>query len=93
MNSATPIPAAVVQGTDALLNDVEVSKLTGFTRRTLANWRSLGQGPAFVKLGKRAVRYPASAVQAFIAENMQDSATAAAPTGFDSALSAARPIL
>lgn len=32
------------------------------TERTLANWRSTGQGPRFIKVGGR-VMYPAEAVQ------------------------------
>lgn len=34
------------------------------TTKTLANWRSLGKGPAFVKIGG-AVRYPLTDVLAY----------------------------
>lgn len=34
--------------------------------KTLANWRALNQGPAFVKVGSR-VRYEPAAVEAYVA--------------------------
>jgi predicted DNA-binding transcriptional regulator AlpA len=37
------------------------------SERTLANWRALKQGPRFLKLGKRAVRYRREDIEAFIA--------------------------
>jgi predicted DNA-binding transcriptional regulator AlpA len=40
-----------------LLSEQEVSEELGIARQTLANWRSLRQGPGFIKLGKRSVRY------------------------------------
>jgi predicted DNA-binding transcriptional regulator AlpA len=55
-----------VLAADALLDEKELSALLRLSIKTLRNWRSLGQGPTYVKLGKRAVRYHASAVQAFI---------------------------
>lgn len=48
----------------------EVSELTGISVATLRNWRFLGEGPCFVKIGgsKRGrVRYPASAVNEYMA--------------------------
>lgn len=37
---------------------------------TLANWRSQGNGPPFVKFGNR-VRYPMTGVEAYEAANMR----------------------
>jgi predicted DNA-binding transcriptional regulator AlpA len=34
---------------------------------TLRNWRCLGEGPRFAKIGKRCVRYRRADVEAFIA--------------------------
>lgn len=39
------------------------------TSSTLANWRSLGIGPAYLKIGK-AVLYPRAAVEAWDRENL-----------------------
>lgn len=46
------------------LTPVQVSEDTGIAVGTLANWRVLGTGPAFVKVG-RLVRYEATAVEAW----------------------------
>lgn len=44
----------------------EVSALIGIKTKTLQRWRLLGQGPRFVKLGARLVRYPAAALNEWI---------------------------
>ena len=36
-----------------LLNTKQAAKITGIAVSTLENWRCLGQGPQFVKLGRR----------------------------------------
>lgn len=38
------------------VNDVEAAKIAGLSPQTLRNWRQLGRGPAYSKLG-RSVRY------------------------------------
>ncbi len=38
------------------LTPSQVSRIIGFQESTLANWRSSGKGPEFVKIGAR-VRY------------------------------------
>ena len=43
------------------LTPAQVAERTGFRPSTLANWRSLGIGPAFVKVGTR-IRYDDDAV-------------------------------
>lgn len=43
------------------LTPPQVAELTGFKVSTLANWRSLGIGPASVKVGTR-VRYDEAVV-------------------------------
>jgi hypothetical protein len=35
--------------------------------RTLGRWRSTGQGPRFIRLSSKTIRYTDAAVQAFIA--------------------------
>ena len=41
----------------------------------LRNWREKRCGPAFVEISPRQVRYPASAIRAFLAERHTESAT------------------
>lgn len=53
-----------------LLNEKEVATELGIAPGTLRNWRSLRIGVPFVKLGKRAVRYRRSDVEAFVASGM-----------------------
>lgn len=48
-------------GKKVLLSPDELSEMTGFSKGTLANWRSMGRGPGYKKFGK-AIRYPVSAV-------------------------------
>ena len=40
-----------------VLKNDEAAKILGVKKRTLDNWRSLGRGPAYLKLSGRAVRY------------------------------------
>lgn len=49
-----------------LLTDVELADLYGVSLQTVRNWRWKGEGPRWVKLGARCVRYRAEDVQAFI---------------------------
>ena len=58
-----------------LLTPVELSEMLDVTLGTLANWRSYGCGPEYVKLGaeppagkqdRRLVRYPRKAVERFM---------------------------
>ncbi len=49
------------------LTEKEVSERLRVAPRTLSNWRSKREGPVFLKVGKRMVRYRASDVEAFSA--------------------------
>lgn len=60
------MPTATI--TTERLNTEEAAKFLGLDPQTLINWRSLGRGPAFIRLG-RAVRYSVSALEKFIAKN------------------------
>lgn len=66
MHPETPTPPAAKLAAGLLLNDAEVAELCGLAVNTVRNWRCQGTGPAFVKLGKRAVRYRAEDVRAFM---------------------------
>lgn len=64
-----------------LLSAEQVSALTGIRTTTLANWRNLGTGPKFYKLGDRAVRYKAGDVAAFVDAGAHDCRNTAASEG------------
>ena len=44
----------------------EVTEATGFAEQTLAKWRCLGSGPAYLKIGGR-IFYSGSALNAWVA--------------------------
>lgn len=48
-----------------MLNEQEAAALLGLSRRTMQEWRRLGKGPKYKKLGERAVRYELETLQAF----------------------------
>lgn len=54
---------------DDLLTEPQLSDRTGIPQRTLRQWRYLGTGPAYVKLGGRHVRYTRAAVEQWLADN------------------------
>ena len=42
---------------DSLLREQEAANSLGFTPRTLQAWRLTGDGPAYIKISSRAIRY------------------------------------
>jgi excisionase family DNA binding protein len=54
-----------------LLRPGDVSKLLGVPVSTLANWRSAGQGPPYLRVGRH-VRYRRADVEAWVAGRVQD---------------------
>lgn len=53
--------------TDRLLSVAHAAHLLGVAKGTLANWRSMGMGPPFIRLnGGRAVRYRLSDLLAYL---------------------------
>src|SRR5687768_15495479 len=50
---------------DNLLTETQASEVLGIAPQTLSNWRSIGKGPHFVRIGTRTIRYPKSALEAF----------------------------
>ena len=54
----------------ALLNELEAATALTLAPGTLRNWRSLGIGVPFLRLGKRAIRYRRADVDAFLARGM-----------------------
>lgn len=51
---------------DPLLTPAQVAKWTGYSTTGLAQLRHRGQGPKFIKLTARAVRYRQSEVEAWL---------------------------
>ncbi|THV43652.1 helix-turn-helix transcriptional regulator [Glycomyces buryatensis] len=49
-----------------LLTPEETSEVLKVATQTLANWRSQGKGPSWVKLGARRCRYRRSELERFI---------------------------
>ena len=56
----------------------QASIITGLAAATLESLRCKGGGPAFIKYGRRAVRYRVSDLDAWIAERMVASTSEAA---------------
>ena len=61
----------MAQAQPQFLTAAEVSQRWGgaVSTGTLANWRTQGKGPGFVKLGSK-VRYPITQIEAWEAANM-----------------------
>lgn len=57
---------------DPLLTPAEVAAILQVQITTLAAWRTRKQGPAYVRLGHRTVRYRTSAIAAFTREQRAD---------------------
>jgi predicted DNA-binding transcriptional regulator AlpA len=51
--------------TDRLFNSEEAAEYLGVSDRVLSDWRYRRQGPAYVKLGHRTVRYRPADLEAF----------------------------
>ncbi len=51
---------------DPVYTDAELAPLVGVKRITLQQWRARKQGPPYVKVGPRAVRYRWSEVAAWL---------------------------
>lgn len=66
MHPNTPAQPAAKLAAGNLLTDTEVAALCGCAVQTLRNMRWRGEGPAWVRLGGRMVRYKPADVQAFI---------------------------
>ncbi|NQY97723.1 MAG: helix-turn-helix domain-containing protein [Henriciella sp.] len=57
--------------TERLLTEEYASRMLAVSPRTLRNWRTLGQGPAFVKISGRCIRYRLSDLAVFIEHRVQ----------------------
>ena len=51
---------------EKLYREAEVGEILNINVQTLRQWRCAKEGPAFLKIGRKSVRYPASALLEFI---------------------------
>ncbi|MEW6490299.1 MAG: helix-turn-helix domain-containing protein [Thermodesulfobacteriota bacterium] len=58
-----------------LVAEREAASQLGMTVRALQNWRSRGEGPPYIKLG-RSVRYSPEALERYVAERTCDPRSA-----------------
>ncbi|MCP4203757.1 MAG: helix-turn-helix domain-containing protein [bacterium] len=63
----------------ALLNQAQTASLIGVSERTLECWRWKGNGPAFVKISSRAVRYRRQDIEQWVSERIQHSTSEELP--------------
>ena len=54
----------------ALLSEKEAARFLSMSYRTLQSWRSAGEGPSYLKLG-RSIRYRRSDLLAWVDESQQ----------------------
>lgn len=52
------------------LNEVELAERLSISRKTLQKWRSLGMGPAYLKLGSKVV-YRVEDIEAYIKRSLR----------------------
>jgi predicted DNA-binding transcriptional regulator AlpA len=58
------------------LTPLELAQRLGVSLRSIERWRTTGEGPAFVRAGARAVRYPLAAIEAWEAGRLHTSRAA-----------------
>lgn len=58
---------------EMLLSEREAAEFLRLAVPTMRNWRCAKRGPAYLKLGARAVRYRFSDLQAFVAAGERDA--------------------
>ncbi len=56
-----------------LLTEKEAAKILGFSIRTFQKWRGTGDGPQFVRVSARAIRYRREDLEAFIEARVSQS--------------------
>ena len=68
-----PAGRIIPRDPDALLYEGEAAYLTGLSERTLQDYRLRGGGPAFIRIGKRGVRYRRGDLLDWIADRRRTS--------------------
>lgn len=54
---------------DPLVSTQEFSRMTNIKPRTIERWRLLGQGPGYIRVGGKLVRYRISAIEAWLQQH------------------------
>ena len=62
-----------VTDTDRLLRQEEAAAILNLTPRCLENWRHRGEGPKFIRISGRCIRYRQSDLEAWIEERVRTS--------------------
>jgi hypothetical protein len=74
MAASTPPakPPIIIATPPGALASVPAGAYLGVTRKTLSNWRALGEGPPYARLGKSGARivYRVADLDQFLAEHM-----------------------
>jgi predicted DNA-binding transcriptional regulator AlpA len=71
---AQPMSAiAFLSNAHGLLREKEVAEFLGLSSATLRNWRTRGDGPPFVRLSGRAIRYQPAALREWVAQRARRS--------------------
>ena len=59
-----------------LLDEHQVAAAYGLTERCLQKWRATGDGPPFVRISSRCVRYRVADLEAWVAARLRESTSA-----------------
>lgn len=62
---------------DQLLTENDAAQLLSISPRTLRNWRVIGDGPVYVRVSGRCIRYRFEDLKGFIAQRTQSSTSEA----------------
>jgi len=58
-----------------LLTENQAAQILGVNAGTLRRWRWSGEGPEYLRIGRRAIRYESTDLEAFIAAGRTERAT------------------
>lgn len=61
------VESCIIVDMERLLTSHDVAALTGFSSGTIENWRYIGKGPPWIRVG-RSVRYPENLLADWIKE-------------------------
>ena len=76
--SGVPIAASAEQPEDidywhSLIDENETAKFFGVTTRTVQNWRQRGDGPEYIRLGAKLIRYTRIRLKSYADARMRKS--------------------
>lgn len=71
-----PMPDAERSRTDLITPD-QAAAILSLNAKVLERWRGTGQGPAYIRLTSKSIRYRREDIDAFVAERVRASTAAA----------------